>query len=151
MWRHHPENGSPGAWKDLCDTMEQAVYAAEKNDVVLGMEPEPGNVISNALQARRLLDAFRAERLRIALDPGNLVGGERDANEILAEAFDLLGADVILAHGKDRTIDGRVTAPGTGIVPWDFFVGLLWRHRFSGALVVHGISEKDAITARTFF
>jgi len=150
MWKEHPENGSPGAWKDLCDTMEQALHAAEENDVLLGVEPEHGNVTSNAPKARQLLDTFRTGRLRIVLDPANLVDDQRDASDILVEAFDLLGTDVILAHGKDRGLDGRVTAPGSGIVPWNFFVRLLRQNQFSGALVVHGIGENEAVQVRTF-
>ncbi|MEY2607463.1 MAG: hypothetical protein QOH31_5313 [Verrucomicrobiota bacterium] len=151
MWKEHPENCSAGAWKDLCDTMEGALRAAEENDVLLGVEPEHGNVTSNAPKARKLLDTFRTGRLRIVLDPANLVGGERDGSEVLTEAFDLLGTDVILAHGKDRGLDGLVTAPGSGVVPWDFFVQLLRHNRFSGALIVHGVAEKEATRARAFF
>ncbi len=131
--------------------MEGALRAAEENDVLLGVEPEHGNVTSNAPKARELLDTFRTGRLRIVLDPANLVGGERDVSEILTEAFDLLGTDVILAHGKDRGLDGLVTAPGSGVVPWDFFVQLLRNNRFSGALIVHGVAEKEATRVRAFF
>ena len=52
MWRHHPQNDSLEAWKDLTVTMTKALTIADKHDLSLGVEPETGNVVSSARHAR---------------------------------------------------------------------------------------------------
>ena len=44
------------AWRDLVESMSQAVEIAEENDVTLAFEPEVANVVDSAVKARRLLD-----------------------------------------------------------------------------------------------
>jgi sugar phosphate isomerase/epimerase len=84
--------------------------------------------------------------LKIILDPANLVNldapnGDRQG---LAEAIDLLVADTILVHAKDRRADGSVCPAGEGIVEFSPFLGRLQRAGYNGPLVVHGISEAEA-------
>jgi sugar phosphate isomerase/epimerase len=107
------------------------------------MEPEPANVVSDAIAARRLLDTFGCAHLKIILDPANLAhldapNGDR---ERLAEAVDLLAADTILVHAKDRRADGSVCPAGQGIVEFLPFLRRLRRAGYDGPLVVHGITE----------
>ena len=59
MWRRHPDNDSPEAWDDLLSTMEVLVNIAEEFGLELAVEPEPANVISDAVKARQLLDTMR--------------------------------------------------------------------------------------------
>ncbi|WP_366512989.1 TIM barrel protein, partial [Mesorhizobium sp.] len=54
--------------------LEEALELAEKHDIRLGVEPEPGNVVANAVLARRILDEVKSPRLGIILDAANLVG-----------------------------------------------------------------------------
>ena len=72
MWRRHPANDTPDAWRDLLASLEVALAAAERHDVFLGVEPEVANVIDSAAKARRLLDELRSPRLKIVMDPANL-------------------------------------------------------------------------------
>jgi sugar phosphate isomerase/epimerase len=149
MWRVHPENGSPQAWQDMLETLTQALGAAEAAGIILAVEPEPANVISDASCARRLLDTVGSPSLKIILDPANLVklqapNGDREG---LARAIDLLVADTILVHAKDRRADGSVCPAGEGIVEFLPFLGRLQRAGYNGPLVVHGISENEVPTA----
>jgi sugar phosphate isomerase/epimerase len=149
MWRAHPENRSPQAWQDMLETLTPALRAAEAAGILLAVEPEPANVVSNASCGRRLLDAVGSPWLKIILDPANLVNldapnGDRDG---LAETIDLLVADTILVHAKDRRADGSVCPAGEGIVEFRSFLGGLQRAGYNGPLVVHGISENEAPTA----
>jgi sugar phosphate isomerase/epimerase len=73
MWRAHPENNSPQAWRDMLATLTQALGAAEAAGIVLAVEPESANVVSDASSARRLLNTLRSPSLKIILDPANLV------------------------------------------------------------------------------
>jgi sugar phosphate isomerase/epimerase len=145
MWQAHPENGSPQAWEDLLETLTSALSAAESAGVTLAVEPEPANVVADAATARRLLDTVRSARLRIILDPANLVrvaaqNGDRTG---LAEAIDLLAAETVLVHAKDRRADRSVCAAGEGVVEFLPFLGHLQRAGYDGPLVVHGIAESE--------
>jgi sugar phosphate isomerase/epimerase len=154
MWRHHLKNDSPEAWHDLLVTMTKALTIADKHDVQLGVEPEVGNVVSSARHARRLLDELRSPRLKIIFDPANLFGsGDLSRmNEIMDEAFDLLGPDIAMAHAKELSAEGHAGSlpVGKGVLDWDHYLGLLQRGRFAGPLILHGFEEKDAAASVKF-
>ena len=121
MWRHHPDNDSPEAWSDLLDSLAVAAPLAERYNLFLGIEPETANVVSSAKKARRLLDEMKSPRLKIVMDAANFFhpGETRPREDVLNEAFDLLGGDILLAHGKDFRDAGQVefVAPGQGVCP----------------------------------
>lgn len=154
MWRHHPGNDSREAWRDLIATMTKALTLADKHDVLLGVEPEVGNVVSSARHARRLLDELRSPRLKVVLDPANLFrsGDLPRMTEILDEAFDLLGNDLAMAHAKELSADGDAgsLALGKGMLDWERYVALLRQAKFDGPLVLHGFEEKDAAASVAF-
>src|SRR4030095_6955007 len=72
MWRRHPDNDSPEAWRDLVVSVTKALTTADKHDLALGIEPEIGNVIDSARKARKLLDELKSPRLKIIMDAANL-------------------------------------------------------------------------------
>lgn len=145
MWRRHPDNDTPEAWRDLRAALDAALQIAEEHDVLLGVEPEPANVMRDAQAARRLLDEVRSDRLKIVMDPANILAGDRDRSPelVLDEAFDLLGTDIVLAHAKDLSPDGQFCAAGHGIVPWGHVLSLLLGVGFDGALILHTLTEAD--------
>ncbi|MYJ76536.1 MAG: sugar phosphate isomerase/epimerase, partial [Gammaproteobacteria bacterium] len=51
MWRHHPDNASPEAWRDVCATLEQVLPTAEAAGVMVAFEPEINNVASDAVKS----------------------------------------------------------------------------------------------------
>jgi len=147
MWRAHPQNNSPEAWHDLLVSMEEALKIAERNNVCLGIEPETGNVVNSAKKARRLLDELRSPLLKIVMDAANLFrpGDGARMEEILDEAFDLLGPDIALAHAKDFR-DGAEIAPmaaGRGILDWALLMRLFRTAGYGGPLILHGLAESE--------
>ena len=124
--------------------MTDAAAIAEQHGILLGIEPEPGNVVSSAERARRLLDEIGSDALRIVLDPANLIEGVPPdrIDATIDGAFALLGDRIVSAHGKDRDANGAVQPPGRGIVPWPRFLTGLRSARFSGPLILHGLEEK---------
>lgn len=143
IWRRHPENDSPGAWRDLVDALRIALESAEAAGVTLAVEPEPGNVIDGAPKARRLLDEIGSPQLKIVIDPANLIPD--DTGAILDEAFALLGPDIVLAHAKDRDrhgVSGHVE-PGSGVVDFGRYGSLLRRHAGNVPLIIHGLDESQ--------
>jgi sugar phosphate isomerase/epimerase len=145
MWHWHPANDDPEAWDDLLETMQAALAIADLHDVTLAIEPEPGNVIKSAAVCRRFLDQIRHPRLKVILDPANVLASDRERpiDTVLAEASELLGAELAIAHGKDLTAEGTPCAPGQGIVPWDRFLALLDDSGFEGPIILHGFDEHD--------
>jgi sugar phosphate isomerase/epimerase len=151
MWRAHPDNHFPSAWTDLLKTMQEALTAATDAGVTLAIEPEPGNIVSDARSARSLLDTLGVgRRLQVILDPANLWAPARSQADVLAEAFDLLSADLAIAHAKDRTADGSICALGKGVVNFDIFLSHLHSANFAGPLIMHGFAEADAEASVAF-
>jgi len=146
MWRAHPDNATPEAWADLRDELDWALRMAEETDLLLAIEPEPGNVITNASLARRLLDEVGTRRLGIILDAANLLppGALPKQAYIVAEATDLLGGDLFLVHAKDIDPQGKVVAAGHGAVDLPAFVARICSTDYDGPLVGHGFEEADA-------
>jgi sugar phosphate isomerase/epimerase len=149
MWRHHPDNDRPDAWSDVLTEIGRAISVAERHGLVLGIEPEPGNVVSTAERARRLLDETGSSHLGIVLDPANLIEGVAPdrINDVIDEGIALLGERTIVAHGKDRDAAGTVRPPGLGVVPWHRFLDGLRSVGFSGPLILHGLSEAEVPAA----
>jgi sugar phosphate isomerase/epimerase len=130
MWNWHAENARKSTWERLVESMRAAVAIADRHEVTLAFEPEINNVVSSVMRARRLLDEIASPWLKVVFDPANLLragdlgpmlptfdetsyvefllkGGM--ASEIektryharLSEAFDWLGAEIVLAHAKN--------------------------------------------------
>ena len=154
MWRRHPDNDTPAAWRDMADCIGQALQIAEACDVTLAFEPEVSNVIDSARKGRRLLDEMRSPRLKVVMDAANLFHSGELARmpEILAEAFDLLAGDMILAHAKDLNHDGEAghQAAGTGALDYDLYLKLLRGAGYNGSLILHSLDEAQVDPAVAF-
>jgi sugar phosphate isomerase/epimerase len=146
MWQAHPENDSNEAWSVLREELDFALTLAEQFDLVLGIEPEPGNVIANAPLARKILDEVGSRRLGIVLDAANLLPPEAQPrqHEIVAEAADLLGGSLFLVHAKDIDSNGVVVPAGKGAVDLPAFVARMKEVGYNGPLVGHNFAEVDA-------
>src|ERR671914_241430 len=149
MWRRHPDNVRPEAWRDLLATMQEALETAEEHGVTLAFEPETGNVVDSAEKGRRLLDEMRSPRLKVVIDAANLFDAEDPARrlsrseEILDETFGLLGGDLVLAHAKDVKRLGEVVAAGKGDLDYDLYLRYLSEASYAGPLVLHGLAEEE--------
>ena len=145
MWRRHPENDSPEAWRDMIGCVREATEIAKGANVILAFEPEVNNVVDSARKARRLLDEVGSEHLKVTIDGANIFhkGELPRMREILEEAFQLLGKDIALAHAKDLDHDGDAghLAAGKGRLDYDRYISLLHDCGFKGPLLLHGLSE----------
>jgi sugar phosphate isomerase/epimerase len=151
MWKYHSENRSAAAWKDLRAELNFALELAVGSGIQLGIEPEPGNVIRDALTAERLLKEIGSPHLGIVLDAANLLTTRSLAqqDDVMEEAVGLLGEKVLLAHAKDIASDGSVVAAGAGAVHLGVFVKLLRSSGFDGALIGHGFGPEKGRAVST--
>ncbi len=154
MWRHHPDNGTPEAWRDMTGCVREALHIAADQGVTLAMEPEVSNVVDSARTARRLLDEMGSPYLKVTMDGANLfpAGSLPRMAEVLDEAFALLGPDIILAHAKDLDRDGDAgqLPAGKGLLDYDRYVSLLKGCGFTGPILFHGLAEEDVPGCITF-
>jgi sugar phosphate isomerase/epimerase len=131
MWRNHPDNKSAEAWR--------------QNKSVLAFEPEVNNVVDSARKARQIMDEIGSAHLKVTMDPANIfpTGTLPRMKEILEEAFSLVGRDIVLAHAKDLDHDGDAghKAAGEGLLDYELYLRLLRAQRFSGPLLLHGLSR----------
>jgi sugar phosphate isomerase/epimerase len=102
-WKWHPENVRRDAWVALLNAVKLAVKIADRHEVTLAFEPERNNVVSSVPRARMLLDEIGSPWLKVVIDPANLMRADDRPRlaEILDEAFDWLGPDIVLAHAKN--------------------------------------------------
>ena len=146
QWRHHPDNQSAAAWAQMMEEFGHLVEIAERQDVLIGVEPELANVVDGAVSARRLLDSLGSDRVRIVLDPANLAeqvpAGER--RRIIAAAVDLLADRLVMAHAKDRNAAGGFATAGKGVIDFPHFLACLRAAGFDGPVVTHGLAETEA-------
>ena len=147
MWRKHPDNKTSEAWRDMVASMRRIAEIAEDNEVIVGIEPEVNNVVDSAEKARRLIDELGSPRVKVVMDAANLfhVGQLDRMHEVLDEAFDYIGQDIIIAHAKDLSNDGDAghEAAGTGRLDYDYYVQLLKNRDFDGPLITHGLTESQ--------
>ncbi len=148
MWKKHPGNDTPEAWADLLLQMEDALRVAEESGVTLGVEPEIGNTINSVHKARKLLDEVRSARLEIVMDGANIFqsGQLAGMRKVLEEAFELLGSDLVLAHAKDLDRDGEAghLAAGRGRLDYPYYMELLMKSGFDGAIILHALKPAEA-------
>ena len=150
MWKWHPENDSKEAWDDMVQSIESALIAAEKNNLILAFEPESENIVNSAVRARKLLNELRHPRLRIVIDPANLISQGCNQKEVLDEAFALLADSIVMAHAKDRNSDFKACAAGKGVLDFEYYLRCAKQSGFTGPLVMHGLHEIDVVFSREF-
>lgn len=152
QWETHPDNGTAEAWSAMRGELDFALELAERHGIALGVEPEPANVITDAIVARRLLDEVRSPRLKIVLDAANLLPPDSHARqrEVVAEAVALLGADIALVHTKDVSASGEAVAAGCGVVDFHNFLKGILSAGYRGPLVSHNFPEKEAAQVSGF-
>ena len=154
MWRRHPDNDSPSAWKDMVAAMRTASDLARQAGVMVAFEPEVNNVVDSALKARRLLDEIGSPHLKVTMDAANLfhAGELPRMSEILDQAFALVGKDIVMAHAKDLDRDGDAghKAAGEGKLDYERYLSLLHYHGFKGPIFLHGLSEAQVPKCAAF-
>ena len=75
-----------------------------------------------------------------------------DMAEVLREAFELLGPDIVMAHAKDITGDPRKQqqAAGTGRLDWDAYFDCMQAAGFDGPVVLHNLAESQVDESLAF-
>jgi pimeloyl-ACP methyl ester carboxylesterase/sugar phosphate isomerase/epimerase len=162
MWRWHSDNVRRGTWETLIENMMEACKIADRHEVTLAFEPEVNNVVNSVSKARRLLDEVGSPWLKVVIDPANLpiLGDYARLYEVLEEAFDWLGPEIVLAHAKEPNWDhvlsyftfprrGRISKSLLENLRHDFFRNYFLHLKgigYKGAVIMHGLEESEVVS-----
>jgi sugar phosphate isomerase/epimerase len=104
-----PRNREAGAWAEVLRALEPILAAASDSSILIGVEPEGGNVVMDAERGLALFEELGDDApIGFVLDPWNLVEGDlvdgarrRPADVVIDDAFRLLGPRTICVQAKD--------------------------------------------------
>lgn len=155
QWAAHPDNSSAESWHDLQESLERAIVLAERYDVSLGIEPEPSNIVSSAIVARRLVDELGSARLGFVIDAANLIGdvlreSASTRHDVISRSVDLLADRINLVHAKDRRSDGTFVSPGQGDIDFIEYFSALKAAGVQAPVITHGLAATDARRAAVY-
>lgn len=145
MWAWHPDNSSAAAWDTARSVLARLAEAASDHGVLLGIEPEPGNVVTGTEAAVRMLDSFGDRSpFTIVLDPANLLTVDTlpDQEAILTRAFEALGSRTAGLHAKDVVASGY-SAAGVGGMDYEIIAGLHQRFTPSAPVIIQDSRADD--------
>jgi sugar phosphate isomerase/epimerase len=93
----------------LKDSVLRMVEQAEKENVLIGIEPVAEHTLNTPQLTRRLLDEVNSNKLKIIFDPVNMVLPRtiHEQDKIFNEFFVLLGEEIVAVHIKDITIENN--------------------------------------------
>ncbi len=114
---------TPEALEMFIRRVAPVVACAENLGVTLAIEPVYTHIVHDGKAARKVLDSIRSDNLKIILDPVNLLHTDNidRRDDVICEAIDLLGEDVVIIHMKDyqRTENG-LTSMACGLGEMDY-------------------------------
>ena len=114
---------TPEALEMFIRRVAPVVEYAEKFGVTLAIEPVYTHIVHDGKVARKALDIIRSDNLKIILDPVNLLHTDNIArrDEVIREAIDLLGEDVVIIHMKDYKLTGNgISSMACGLGEMDY-------------------------------
>ncbi|MNZ69713.1 Xylose isomerase-like TIM barrel [compost metagenome] len=143
-------------WAVMKATLEELVEEAEKRGVFVGLEAANDHLIGTAPELAQMLEEVPSSNIGVVLDPGNLLKADNFArqNEVIEEAFALLGPRIIAAHAKDRIMaeDGSlVTVPaGFGAMNYELYMKLLNQYKPHVHIIMEEAKEHQMAQAKSY-
>lgn len=123
-YSYDPERShTPEALEMFIRRVAPVVECAENFGVTLAIEPVYTHIVHDGKAARKVLDIIRSDNLKILLDPVNLLHADNiDCREdVISEAIDLLGQDVVIIHMKDyRCTESGISSMACGLGEMDY-------------------------------
>lgn len=143
-------------WSTLKETVQELVEEAEKWGVIVGIEAANDHLIGTAQDLSRLLKEIPSSQIGVVIDPGNLLhaGNFARQDEVIEEAFELLGDRIVAAHAKDRklTEDGEVvTVPaGFGEMNYSLYMKLLQQYKPGVHIIMEEAQESQMAQSKIY-
>ncbi|MDY0168694.1 MAG: sugar phosphate isomerase/epimerase family protein [Thermoguttaceae bacterium] len=126
-------------WNTMQETFKQLAGLAERNDAKVLIEPYFLSFFASAKRTRVFLEQLDSPRIRILLDPANLI----ELND-LEEMFTQLAPWIDCFHAKDRKLrSDRGVAAGEGDLDYVKFVTLAARHAPGAPLILEYVDASS--------
>ena len=97
------------------------------------------DIVPSAKRARDLIEQVGSDRLKVLLDPANLI-----ANSSEEDMFRYLAPHIAYLHGKDRKVNdvwGR--AVGDGDIDWRLFFQLYHKYAEGKPFILEYVNEEN--------
>lgn len=143
-------------WTTMRETLEELVSEAERWGTFIGLEAANGHLVGTAPQLHRMLEEVSSSSIGVVLDPGNLLNDDNFSrqDEVIEEAFSLLGSRIIACHAKDRLPgpDGRIVtaAAGQGQLNYALYMKLLRQYKPGVDIIMEEASLPDMASVKRF-
>lgn len=143
-------------WLVMKATLEELAEEAEKWGVFVGLEAANGHLVGTAPELSRMLEEVPSSNIGVVIDPGNLLTAANFAkqDQVIEEAFELLGSRIIAAHAKDRILLengelGTVTA-GLGKMNYELYMKLLNQYKPHVHIIMEEAKEDQMAQSKAF-
>lgn len=148
-------NSSDEALETFIKNVRPIVEYAEKLGVIFALESVHSHIVCNLKRMRKVLDAINSPNLQVIFDPVNVFTPENymKQDEIMEEAFNILGKDIAVIHSKDFKIeDGKLisTQPGTGLFHYDVLMKFIKEHKPHIHVLLEDTVPENAIAAKEY-
>lgn len=131
-------------WPRMVATGRQLVDLAAKHDAKVLLEPFYRGFLASAKRLRLFVEEINSPRLRVLLDPANLI----ELND-LDEMFQQLAPWTDCLHAKDRKLHTDVgVAAGKGDLDYKRFVTLAAQRTPAAPLILEYVGPADYLDAR---
>ena len=131
-------------WPRMVSTGRKMAGLAEKHDAKILLEPFYRGFLASAKRVRLFVEAVNSPRVRVLLDPANLI----ELND-LDEMFNQLAPLIDCLHAKDRKLHvERGVAAGKGDVDYERFVALASKHTPHAPMILEYVGPDTYLAAR---
>lgn len=143
-------------WEAMKQTLEELVEEAERWGVFIGLEAADRHLIGTAPELAAMLEEVPSSMIRVVMDPGNLMTAANfhKQEEVMEEAFELLGPRIIAAHAKDRIMqkDGQlVTVPaGQGHMNYELYMKLLNEYKPQVHIIMETAQQEQMAECKAY-
>ncbi|MEF2247524.1 MULTISPECIES: sugar phosphate isomerase/epimerase family protein [unclassified Paenibacillus] len=143
-------------WLVMKQVLEQLAEEAERWGVLIGIEAANDHLIGTAEQLASMLEEVPSSMLGVVMDAGNLLHEHNFSarDQVMEEAFALLGSRIIAAHAKDRIQrdDGVITTAtaGKGMLNYELYMKLLNQYKPQVHLIMEVAEEQQMAETKAF-
>ncbi len=120
-----PETSRNEYYNILKDSVLRIIEKAEKENIIMAIEPVAEHTLNNSVIARKLIDEVGSDNLKVIFDPVNLLLPNTTMYQdmMYKKFFEMLGKEIVVMHAKDISIENKAKDwrnIGEGIVNYDF-------------------------------
>ncbi|WP_270167266.1 sugar phosphate isomerase/epimerase family protein [Paenibacillus sp. SYP-B4298] len=143
-------------WRAMRETLEELAAEAERWGVFVGMEAADRHLIGTAESLNRLLEEVPSSNIGVVLDPGNLLNEDNFSrqDEVIEQAFELLGNRIIACHAKDKlmTPEGTLVtvAPGQGQMNYELYMERLQQYKPHVHIIMEAASRSEMTASKQY-